>query len=68
MGSKLELFIGNLSPLLLRGKRFKEVFSDGFICRLSSLISKSEKNLDKIPHPAFDAPPQIQSPLTLMQV
>jgi len=41
------------------------VFLDGFICRLSSLISKSEKNLDKIPHPAFDAPPQIQSSLTL---
>jgi len=25
-------------------KRFKKVFSDGFICRLSSFISKSEKN------------------------
>jgi len=41
------------------------VFFDVFICLLSSLISKSEKNLDKIPHPAFDAPPHIQSPFTL---
>ena len=41
------------------------MFFDGFICRLSSFISKSEKNLDKIPHPAFDAPPHIQSPFTL---
>ena len=32
------------------------------------MISESEKNLDKIPHPAFDAPPQIQSPLTLWVV
>ena len=60
--------MGNLSPLLLRGKRFKEVFFEGFICRLSSFISKSEKNLDNIPHPAFDAPPQIQLPLTLWVV
>ena len=65
IGFKLELLIGNLSPLLLRGKRFKEVFLDGLICRLSSFISKSEKNLDNMPHPAFDAPPHTQSPLTL---
>ena len=65
MGSKLELLIGNLSPLLFRGKRFKEVFLDGLICRLSSFISKSEKNLDKIPHPELDAPPHIQSSLIL---
>ena len=32
------------------------------------MISKSEKNLDRIPHPAFDAPPQIQLPLTLCVV
>ena len=41
------------------------MFFDGLICRLSSFISKSEKNLDKIPHPAFDAPPHIQWPFTL---
>ncbi|KGG06397.1 hypothetical protein EV00_0699 [Prochlorococcus marinus str. MIT 9322] len=64
IGFKLELLTGNLSPILLRGKRFKEVFFDGFICRLSSFISKSEKNFDKIPQPAFDAPPHIQSPFT----
>ena len=51
---------GNLSPLLFSGKRFSEVSFDVFICLLSSLISKSEKNLDRIPHPAFDAPPNIQ--------
>ena len=64
IGSKKGLLTGNLSPLLLSGKRFREVFFDGFICLLSSFISKSEKNWDKIPQPAFDAPPHIQLSLT----
>ena len=48
----------------MSGKRFREVFFEGLICLLSSFISKSEKNLDKIPQPAFDAPPHIHSSLT----
>ena len=58
-GSNWESFIGNLSPLLLSGMNFKLVDFFGFICLLNSSSSRFVKNLDNIPHPAFEAPPQI---------
>ena len=60
IGSNLGLSTGNLSPLLLSGRRLREVFFEILICLLNSSISELVKNFDNIPQPAFEAPPQIQ--------